>query len=75
MVELISIAIKYQSRELFTTGFNQLIETRLAMISNKQQKQMGIEVYIVLVQAKAILDDYCHEVAERPPMMQHASGC
>ena len=45
------------------------------MISNKQRKQMGIEVYIVLVQAKAILDDYHCEVTERPPMMQHASDC
>jgi len=56
-------------------GFNRLIETRLATISNKQRKQMGIEVYIVLVQAKAILDDYRCEVAERPPVMQHASDC
>jgi len=36
---------------------------------------MGIEVYIVLVQAKAILDDYRHKVTERPPVMQHASDC
>ena len=36
---------------------------------------MGLDVYIVLVQAKAVLDDYRHKVAKKPPIMQHASSC
>ncbi|KAI6103999.1 hypothetical protein EDD16DRAFT_1714922 [Pisolithus croceorrhizus] len=73
--ELIHISINYEIPDLFTLGFNRLVQTPWTDIENIHRDYMGSEVFTTLVYVKALLDEHCRIVAAEPPLMQHAPNC
>ncbi|KAI6100794.1 hypothetical protein EDD16DRAFT_1495606, partial [Pisolithus croceorrhizus] len=72
---LIHISINYKIPDLFTLGFNWLVQTPWTDIENIHCDCMGPEVFTMLFYVKALLDKHCHIVAAEPPLMQHAPNC
>ena len=64
--ELVCLGIDYENRELFTLGFDRLIQTPWMGIENRHREFMGLDVFITLVYLKALLDEHCRIVAVEP---------
>ncbi|OJA10963.1 hypothetical protein AZE42_08486 [Rhizopogon vesiculosus] len=74
--QLITLAVKYHTRELFPRAFKRLVDTPIAQLTAQHRELLGTTVFTTLVCMQAAVEEHRRTVAtEEPRILMHASDC
>ncbi|KAH7904391.1 hypothetical protein BJ138DRAFT_1019193 [Hygrophoropsis aurantiaca] len=74
-IQLVSLALKFQSKKIFPHGFRRLTEIRINDISSTSCRDIGNAVWDELINLRELLNVHRHIVACEPPFVQHSLFC